>query len=108
MEALSEGAWQNAEIAPRFLSVAQDETERMIRLVNDLLRLSKMDSTEYHLMKEWVDFYRIFFNRIIERFEMSKEQNATFKRAFSKKRHDLLKLMRIRLRRFCITSFQML
>lgn len=84
LEALSEGAWQNAEIAPRFLSVAQDETERMIRLVNDLLRLSKMDSTEYHLMKEWVDFTE-FFNRIIERFEMSKEQNATFKRAFSKK-----------------------
>ncbi|MCP8971234.1 cell wall metabolism sensor histidine kinase WalK [Ectobacillus ponti] len=84
IEALGEGAWQDQELAPRFLSVAQDETERMIRLVNDLLKLSKMDSTEYRLMKEWVDFTE-FFNRIIDRFEMSKEQNVTFKRAFSKK-----------------------
>jgi two-component system sensor histidine kinase VicK len=84
LEALSDGAWQDPNIAPNFLSVAQDETERMIRLVNDLLQLSKMDSTEYHLMKDWVDFTE-FFNRIIDRFEMSKEQNVTFKRAFSKK-----------------------
>ncbi|WP_028400745.1 cell wall metabolism sensor histidine kinase WalK [Ectobacillus panaciterrae] len=84
LEALSEGAWQDPNIAPNFLSVAQDETERMIRLVNDLLRLSKMDSTEYHLMKDWVEFTE-FFSHIIDRLEMSKEQNVSFKRAFSKK-----------------------
>ena len=39
LEALSEGAWQDKEIAPNFLNVAQNETERMIRLVNDLLQL---------------------------------------------------------------------
>lgn len=84
LEALSEGAWQDPDIAPNFLGVAQDETERMIRLVNDLLQLSKMDSTEYRLMKDWVDFTE-FLNRIIDRFEISKMQNVTFKRAFSKK-----------------------
>ncbi len=84
LEALSDGAWQDENIAPNFLSVAQDETERMIRLVNDLLQLSKMDSTEYRLMKDWVEFTE-FFSNIIDRFEMSKEQNVSFKRAYSKK-----------------------
>ncbi|WP_369901598.1 cell wall metabolism sensor histidine kinase WalK [Bacillus manliponensis] len=84
LEALTEGAWQDQNIAPQFLSVTQDETERMIRLVNALLQLSKLDSTEHRLMKEWVDFTE-FFNNIIDRFEMSKEQNVFFKRSFSKK-----------------------
>ncbi|MBO9131344.1 cell wall metabolism sensor histidine kinase WalK [Bacillus sp. 165] len=84
LEALSEGAWQDPNIAPSFLTVTQEETERMIRLVNDLLQLSKMDSTEYHLMKDWVDFTE-FFNHVIDRLEMSKHQNVNFKRAFSKK-----------------------
>ncbi|CAM4382896.1 histidine kinase [Bacillus manliponensis] len=84
LEALTEGAWQDQNIAPQFLAVTQDETERMIRLVNALLQLSKLDSTEHRLMKEWVDFTE-FFNNIIDRFEMSKEQNVFFKRSFSKK-----------------------
>ncbi|KEK25636.1 cell wall metabolism sensor histidine kinase WalK [Bacillus gaemokensis] len=84
LEALSEGAWQDPNIAPQFLTVTQEETERMIRLVNALLQLSKLDSTEHRLMKEWVDFTD-FFNNVIDRFEMSKEQNVVFKRSFSKK-----------------------
>lgn len=79
LEALADGAWQDAEIAPNFLEVTRTETERMIRLVNDLLQLSKMDSTDYRLTKEWVNFVD-FFHKIIDRFEMSKEQNVTFKR----------------------------
>jgi len=79
LEALADGVWQDAEIAPNFLDVTRTETERMIRLVNDLLQLSKMDSTDYKLTIEWVNFVD-FFDRIIERFEMSKEQNVTFKR----------------------------
>lgn len=79
LEALAEGAWQDEEIAPNFLEVTRTETERMIRLVNDLLQLSKMDSTDYKLTKEWVNFVE-FFDRIIDRFEMTKDQNVTFKR----------------------------
>ncbi|WP_053361200.1 cell wall metabolism sensor histidine kinase WalK [Bacillus sp. FJAT-27251] len=77
LEALADGAWKDEEIAPVFLQTTQTETERMIRLVNDLLQLSKMDSTDYRLSKEWVDF-PIFFNRIIDRFEFTKNQNVTF------------------------------
>ena len=79
LEALAEGAWRDEEIAPNFLETTRGETERMIRLVNDLLQLSKLDSVDYRLSKEWVNF-PIFFNRIIDRFEMTKEQNVSFKR----------------------------
>lgn len=77
LEALADGAWKDEEIAPNFLEITQTETERMIRLVNDLLQLSKMDSVDYHLSREWVNF-PVFFNRIIDRFELTKNQNVTF------------------------------
>lgn len=77
LDALAEGAWRSEEIAPNFLRVTQNETERMIRLVNDLLKLSRMDSKEYELNKEWVEFNR-FFNAVIERFEFSKSKNVQF------------------------------
>lgn len=83
LEALAEGAWRDEEIAPNFLETTRGETERMIRLVNDLLQLSKLDSVDYRLSKEWVNF-PVFFNRIIDRFEMTKEQNVSFKREITK------------------------
>ncbi|RTR25570.1 cell wall metabolism sensor histidine kinase WalK [Robertmurraya yapensis] len=79
VEALAEGAWKDEEIAPNFLEVTQNETERMIRLVNALLQLSKLDSKDYQLTTEWVDFVQ-FYNRIIDRFELAKEQNVRFER----------------------------
>ena len=79
LEALADGAMDDKELAPRFLNIAQTETERMIRLVNDLLQLSKLDNTDYKLSTTWVDFGR-YFHRIIDRFEMSKSRNVTFKR----------------------------
>lgn len=79
LEALTDGAWKNEEIAPSFLHVTQTETERMIRLVEDLLKLSRMDSQDYDLNKEWVEFNQ-FFNFIIDRFELSKSQNVNFRR----------------------------
>ncbi|GKV57711.1 PAS domain-containing sensor histidine kinase [Sporosarcina sp. NCCP-2222] len=79
LDALADGAWKSEDIAPNFLRVTQTETERMIRLVNDLLKLSRMDSKEYELDTEWVEFNH-FFNSIIERFEFSKSQNVHFKR----------------------------
>ncbi|MCM3112802.1 cell wall metabolism sensor histidine kinase WalK [Lederbergia lenta] len=84
LEALSEGALHDKELAPRFLSVTQYETERMIRLVNDLLNLSKMDSRNYEINANWIDFVK-FFNHIIDRFDMMKERDITFKRLLPNK-----------------------
>ncbi|TDM40297.1 cell wall metabolism sensor histidine kinase WalK [Macrococcoides goetzii] len=83
IEALEEGAWKDDELAPQFLSVTREETDRMIRLVNDLLQLSKMDNTDDHLNKELIDF-NMFIHKIINRFEMSEGKNATFIRDIPK------------------------
>ncbi|MCU7557943.1 cell wall metabolism sensor histidine kinase WalK [Macrococcus capreoli] len=83
IEALEEGAWQDENLAPQFLSVTREETDRMIRLVNDLLQLSKMDNTDDHLNKELIDF-NMFIHKIINRFEMSEGKNATFIRDIPK------------------------
>lgn len=79
LEALSDGAWEDKEIAPRFLEVTQNETERMIRLVDDLLKLSRMDGGREQLEKSFVNFTD-FFNHIIDRFEMMKKETIMFKR----------------------------
>ncbi|MGG3574179.1 cell wall metabolism sensor histidine kinase WalK [Bacillus gobiensis] len=77
LEALAEGALENKDLAPRFLSVTQNETERMIRLVNDLLQLSKFDSKDYQFNREWINFPRLML-LVIDRFEMTKEQHVDF------------------------------
>ncbi|WP_430789599.1 cell wall metabolism sensor histidine kinase WalK [Virgibacillus flavescens] len=79
LEALTEGAWEDKEIAPRFLSVTQNETERMIRMVNDLLQLSKMDHKDYGLHKERTEFIT-YLHRIIDRFDMNVAEKINLKR----------------------------
>ena len=69
LEALEDGAIHDPAIAPKFLNVTQTETERMIRLVNDLLQLSKMDSKDYHLHLETIDI-TLLLNNIIDRYEL--------------------------------------
>ena len=85
LEALQDGALHDPTIAPKFLQVAQTETERMIRLVNDLLQLSKMDQKDYKPLLETVDVAR-FLHKIIDRFEMvSNQESMYFKREIPKK-----------------------
>lgn len=76
VEALTDGAWKDPEVAPRFLKVVQDETERMIRMINDLLSLSRMDSGTAKLNLEYVNINELF-NYILNRFDMiiKKEKN---------------------------------
>ena len=76
VEALTDGAWKDKEVAPRFLKVVQDETDRMIRMINDLLSLSRMDSGTAKLNLEYVNINELF-NYILNRFDMiiKKEKN---------------------------------
>ncbi|GAA4076616.1 cell wall metabolism sensor histidine kinase WalK [Amphibacillus indicireducens] len=80
LEALIDGAWTNHEIAPQFLEVTQNETERMIRLVNDLLQLSKMDNKGQEMVKERVNIVP-FFHHILDRFEMNKDEQIKIERS---------------------------
>lgn len=55
LEALEDGAIEDPELAGRFVGVTRNETERMIRLVSDLLNLSRFDSKQARLKKDWTD-----------------------------------------------------
>ena len=69
IEALNDGAWKDPEIAPQFLKVTQEETDRMIRMINDLLSLSRMDSGTSKIELETINLNE-FFNYILDRFDM--------------------------------------
>lgn len=69
VEALNDGAWKNENIAPQFLGVIQNETERMIRMINDLLNLSRMDRGVVKMDLEWVNL-NDFLSHILNRFDM--------------------------------------
>ena len=87
IEALSEGAWQDPEIAPKFLKVTLDETDRMIRMINDLLNLSRMDSGNAQLQKEWVNFNELV-NFVLNRFDMmvtNQTKRYTIRREFTQR-----------------------
>ena len=79
IEALTDGAWKDRTIAPRFLEVTQQETERMIRMVNDLLQLSRMDNEDYSWQKEQTNFTD-YFHHIIDRFDMNVANSLTLER----------------------------
>ncbi|TSB47516.1 cell wall metabolism sensor histidine kinase WalK [Alkalicoccobacillus porphyridii] len=85
LEALEDGVMQDVEMGPRFLKVTQNETERMIRLVNDLLQLSKIDSDDYQFTLQWINFGE-FLNQVLDRFEIiAQEKNIELHRHISKK-----------------------
>lgn len=69
-EVLAKGAWKDEEIAPKFLGVIQSETYRMIRMISNLLDLSKMDGRQMVLDKEFVDF-KALANHVIDRFKLA-------------------------------------
>lgn len=69
VDALQEGAIEDPEVTKSFLAVAQDETTRMIHMINDLLELSRMDSGTMKLETEYVNVGELF-NYILNRFDM--------------------------------------
>ncbi len=89
VEALTDGAWKDEEVAPQFLKVVQDETDRMIRMINDLLSLSRMDSGTARLDLEYVNINELF-NYILDRFDMvikKEEEDGTVKKRYTIVRH---------------------
>jgi len=55
VETLRDGAVDDRKVRDRFLATIEDETDRLIRLVNDLLVLSKADSQALKLKRQPLD-----------------------------------------------------
>ena len=67
LEALDEGALSEP-VAPDFIKVSLDETNRMMRMVTDLLHLSRIDNVTSHLDVELINF-TAFITFILNRFD---------------------------------------
>jgi signal transduction histidine kinase len=59
VETLRDGAVDDPGVRDRFLETVEVETDRLIRLVNDLLLLSRADSDALNLHREVVDLRRL-------------------------------------------------
>ena len=70
LEALDEGALSEP-VAPDFIKVSLDETNRMMRMVTDLLHLSRIDNATSHLDVELINF-TAFITFILNRFDKMK------------------------------------
>ena len=89
VEALSDGAWKDKDVAPKFLEVIQGETDRMIRMINDLLSLSRMDAGTTKLNLEYVNIKELL-NYILDRFDMiikKEEEDGSSNKKYSIERH---------------------
>ena len=60
IETLLEGALEDKENSRNFLSIIQDQTERLNNLINDLLELSHIESKEISLKPEDVNPHKLF------------------------------------------------
>ena len=73
LEALDEGALTEP-VAPDFIKVSLDETNRMMRMVTDLLHLSRIDNETSHLDVELINF-TAFITFILNRFDKIRSQD---------------------------------
>lgn len=74
LEALDEGAIKE-DIAPSFIKVSLDETNRMMRMISDLLNLSRIDNQVTQLSVEMTNF-TAFMTSILNRFDLVKNQHT--------------------------------
>ena len=77
LEAMDEGALSEP-VAPDFVKVSLNETNRMMRMVTDLLSLSRIDNETSHLEVELTNF-TAFITFILNRFDKIKNQDETKK-----------------------------
>lgn len=73
LEALDEGALYEP-VAPDFIKVSLNETNRMMRMVTDLLHLSRIDNATGHLDVELINF-TAFITFILNRFDKMRTQD---------------------------------
>ena len=75
VEALINGAMEDKGVKDNFLGVVEKETERMVRLVQDLLILSQLDHRQIAWKKEWTDL-KGFIEEIKDQVQVDFEEEA--------------------------------
>lgn len=79
IEALEDGAIRDEKIASNFINVANQETDRMVRLVNDLLMLSRIEGEELHPIRSQVSIHGLIED-VVDRFSLKvREKQITLK-----------------------------
>lgn len=74
-EALGDGALEERELSERFVGVISNETERMIRLVTDLLHLSRLDSNQAPLRRRQTNIHEML-DEVADRFSFQLRQKS--------------------------------
>ena len=86
IETLRAGAVNDLEVRDRFLETVETETDRLIRLVNDLLVLSRADSAALNLSRKPTDMGRLvqaLADRLAEQAARARSQHRSLDRSRS-------------------------
>ena len=76
VETLQDGAVEDIQVRDHFLETMEVETDRLIRLVNDLLILSRADSNGLNLQREPVDMAQLVRDTVYRLAPQAEEQNV--------------------------------
>ena len=76
LEALDDGAMEEPQLAQHFIGVMRSETERMIRLVTDLLHLSRLDSKQAQHAPRHGPICREMLEEVADRFSFQLQQKS--------------------------------
>lgn len=75
LEALDDGAIHEPEIASQFLTVTRQEADRMTRLINDLLQLSRLDAKKTRFNKQRI-YISDLLSAAVDRFSVQAQQKS--------------------------------
>lgn len=90
IEALIDNKGKTPEVQQRFLTIINDETDRLSHLVNDLLILSRSDAGSYLEPEDFV--LKDFIENVITGFRSRAEENSITMEVISKVNSVLLKI----------------
>jgi signal transduction histidine kinase len=83
VDALSEGLAEDAEAREESLKVVRHETDRLSRLVGDLLDLAKLDAHRFTLAEEEVELRRLLELAYQGRSEEARQRGIDYEHAFA-------------------------